>query len=139
MTAGTYGGGQGLVVLTDRRLMFIKEGVMRSKSEDFPLEKMSSAQWSSGMLTGKVTIFASGNKAEIGGVNKADGKRIVDNLRARLSSPQPAPPGPAAPAGPPAAETDPMEQIRKLAELRDAGILSNEEFESKKAEILGRI
>lgn len=137
MTAGTYGGGQGLVVLTDRRLMFIKEGVVKRTSEDFPLDKMSSAQWSSGMVTGKVTIFASGNKAEIAGVNKADGKRIVDILRARLSAAPPTPSPPPAPAGEVA--TDPIEQIRKLAELRDANILSNEEFEAKKAEILRRM
>lgn len=137
MTAGTYGGGQGLVVLTDRRLMFIKEGVMKKVSEDFPLDKVSSAQWSSGMVTGKVTIFASGNKAEIAGVNKADGKRIVDILRARLSAAPPTPVPPPAPAG--ASATDPVEQIRKLAELRDAGILSNEEFEAKKTDILRRM
>jgi hypothetical protein len=31
------------------------------------------------------------------------------------------------------------EQIRKLGELRDSGILTNEEFEAKKAELLGRL
>jgi hypothetical protein len=34
---------------------------------------------------------------------------------------------------------DPLEQIRKLAALRDAGLLSEEEFETKKAELLRRI
>jgi Bacterial PH domain/Short C-terminal domain len=137
MTAGNYGGGQGLMVLTDRRLMFIKEGVMKRTSEDFPLDKLSSAQWSSGMATGKITLFASGNKAEITGVNKTDGKRIVDILRARLSA-APTPTAPAA-TSEGGGSTDPVEQIRGLAELRDAGILSNEEFEAKKTEILGRM
>jgi uncharacterized membrane protein YeaQ/YmgE (transglycosylase-associated protein family) len=31
------------------------------------------------------------------------------------------------------------EQIRKLAELRDDGVLTNEEFEAKKAELLSRL
>ena len=47
---------------------------------------------------------------------------------------QPAPPPPA--AAPPAAD-DPYEQIRKLAELKDAGILTDEEFAKKKAQLLG--
>jgi hypothetical protein len=34
---------------------------------------------------------------------------------------------------------DVTEQIRKLAELRDEGALTNEEFEAKKAELLGRL
>lgn|SRR6266540_1217279 len=34
---------------------------------------------------------------------------------------------------------DPMEQLRKLAELRDAGVVTPEEFEAKKAELLSRM
>jgi hypothetical protein len=43
--------------------------------------------------------------------------------------------GPAAtPATAPA--PDPLDQLRKLAELRDAGIVTNEEFDAKKAQLL---
>jgi hypothetical protein len=41
----------------------------------------------------------------------------------------------AAPAGP----VDPVDAIRRLGELRDAGFISEDEFEAKKAELLGRI
>jgi hypothetical protein len=41
------------------------------------------------------------------------------------------------PAG--ATSPDLADQIRKLAELRDAGVLSPEEFEAKKADLLSRI
>jgi len=44
-------------------------------------------------------------------------------------------PGP----GPSTQSPDLVEQLRKLGELRDAGILTDEEFSTKKAEILGRI
>lgn len=37
------------------------------------------------------------------------------------------------------AAPDPIEQLRKLGELRDAGILTEEEFATKKAEILSRL
>ena len=42
---------------------------------------------------------------------------------------------------PAAASPDPdvLEQLRKLGELRDAGVLTDAEFEAKKAELLGRI
>jgi len=40
---------------------------------------------------------------------------------------------------PTAAEPDVADQIRKLAELRDAGIVSDEEFQTKKAELLKRM
>lgn len=38
-----------------------------------------------------------------------------------------------------ATESDPLEQIRKLAKLRDDGMLSDTEFEAKKAELLRRL
>lgn len=37
------------------------------------------------------------------------------------------------------AAVDPMEQLRKLGELRDAGVLTSAEFETKKAELLSRL
>lgn len=42
-------------------------------------------------------------------------------------------------AGAPAAAADPLEQIRALAELRDAGVLTEAEFEAKKAQLLRRV
>ena len=43
------------------------------------------------------------------------------------------PPPPPAPAAP-----DPIEQLKELAALKDQGILTEEEFASEKAKILGR-
>ncbi len=134
MTTGAYGNGNGLVVLTDRRLLFIQDGVMSKKSEDFPLDKVSSVQWGSGLMLGAITIFASGNKTEIKNVNKDDGKEMVDLVRARLSAPKAAP---VAATG--AAQPDIIGQIKQLGELMAAGVLSQEEFEAKKAELLKRL
>lgn len=53
------------------------------------------------------------------------------------AAPQQAQPVPTAHA--PSPELDPMEQLVKLGQLRDAGILTEEEFATKKAEILARL
>jgi hypothetical protein len=153
MAAGQYGPGMGVVVLTDRRLLFLKDGMTRQATEDFPIDKIASVQWSAGMVLGSLTIFASGNKAEIEQMNKKDGKQIADAVRNRLSMrmPQHLPPPPpmmppqqvglpvhiAPPA--PVAEPDVYEQLRKLGELRDLGIVTGDEFEQKKRELLARI
>jgi hypothetical protein len=134
MTTGAYGRGTGLVILTDRRLVFLQHGIVSQTTEDFPLDKVSSIQWSSGMMLGTVTVFASGNKAVITNVNKADGKEIVDLIRHRLSEKTPQP----APAGAGGVE-DVYEQLRKLGELHSAGVLTDEEFNKKKADLLGRL
>jgi type IV secretory pathway VirB10-like protein len=49
------------------------------------------------------------------------------------------PPPPATPVAAPVAPPDVFEQLRKLAELRDAGIVTAEEFDAKKAELLSRL
>ncbi len=141
ITSGTYGAGTGIVVLTDRRLFFLKDGLMSKTSEDFPLVKISSVQWSSGMLLGKIIVFAAGNKAEITNVQKADGKAITDALRAKLTeSPQSG--LESQQVSSPVTEDfkpDIYEQLAKLGELRNAGVLTDQEFETKKAELLNRI
>ena len=43
----------------------------------------------------------------------------------------------AAPAEPPAAETSYLEELESLAALRDQGIISDEEFDAKKGQLLG--
>ena len=50
------------------------------------------------------------------------------------AAPQAAPPPAAAPA---AGTTDLVDQLRSLAELRDQGILTEEEFAAQKAKLLG--
>ena len=166
MASGNYGPGTGLIVLTDRRLLFVMDGWTRAATEDFPLDKISSVQWNSGMLMGTITVYASGNKAEIKNVANPAGKAISDTIRARLSAPPPAQAGyptaqpvppqhmaaypqpPAQPAAPPAPAsaaslvTTPEQiyaALEQLGRLRDAGVLTPEEFDAKKAELLARI
>jgi len=43
----------------------------------------------------------------------------------------------AAAAPPPAAEEDPIAQIEKLGELKEKGLLTEEEFSAQKAKLLG--
>lgn len=120
----------------------------RQTIEDFPLDKISSVQWSARMVQGTLTIFASGNKADIDHVEKKDGKQIADALRARLSGAarRPAPAPMAAPMPPRGMAVQPAppvpdvyEQLRKLGELRDLGIVTPEEFEEKKRQLPARI
>lgn len=50
----------------------------------------------------------------------------------------PPPPAPApAPAAPAATESDTLEQLTKLGQLKAAGVLTEEEFAAQKAKILG--
>ncbi|GAB3244467.1 PH domain-containing protein [Arthrobacter pigmenti] len=136
--AGAYGGGIGLLALTDRRLLFLKDGIMSQVSEDFPFDKISSIQWHAGMIQGSITVFVSGNKAEIRSVAKDTGQAIVDTIRERISTSSIRTPKTEAFTPPPPSD-DIIDQIKQLGELRDAGILTENEFSTKKAELLDRL
>ncbi|TDC52265.1 SHOCT domain-containing protein [Jiangella ureilytica] len=74
-------------------------------------------------------------KAEVTNVHKDDGRELTERLRERLAAPGPAA---AAPPALPAADGI-IEQIRRLGELHGDGILTDEEFAAKKAELLRRL
>lgn len=139
---GTYGTDQGIVVLTDRRMLFVFHGLMRQAVEDFPLDRISSVHSKAGVVTGDLTIHASGNQAVIKQIVKTDLKHLADALRTRIhagSAPPPPPPVPAPPSAPAAGAPDVMEQLRKLGELHSLGVLTDEEFAAKKTELLSRL
>lgn len=133
LAAGDYDGAQGLLVVTERRLVFFAKGMARTRQEDFPYSKVSSIQTGTSMMSGKLTIFVSGNKALIKNVlPKERVNEIGEYVRGRISD---APASQAAPtAG--AASGNPAERLRSLQSMRDQGLISADEFEAKRMQIL---
>lgn len=131
IVGGTYGKGNGIVVLTDRRVLFYFRGVVSAQTEDFPLDKISSIDYKSGLLLGEITVYVSSQKATIKNVEKVGGKLLVDEARAAIS--HQTTPHHAAPAGTTA------DQLLQLKQLHDAGILSTEEYEAKRAPLIAQL
>lgn len=135
LAQGTYEDKQGIVALTDQRLLFLFHGVMSRAQEDFPLRGITSVQTKSGLMTGDLQVTVSGMKSTIGKVLRGDLEPLAAAIREGMAAAQRAPSAePAPPAG-----ADPYEALSKLAQLRDAGVLSEEEFAAKKQEILSRM
>ena len=107
LTPGFYNGGLGLLVATNRRLIFLDKGMLYGlRVEDFHYDRISSIQYKAGLLLGEITIFASGNRAEISQVEKQMVRQFGDYVRSRVDRPPPlpAPPLPAQPVPPPSAQ-----------------------------------
>ena len=89
---------------------------------------------SKGLGGEKLEVAYSGTRAEIKQLGHAQGDAIVRAFRhAREQS------AAVQPAVKVESAVDPVEQLTKLASLRDAGILTQEEFDAKKADILSRM
>lgn len=83
------------------------------------------------MISGLFVMAQAGKCLELmdhlrarGILKKFAGSQAIEKPKVTIDSPKPAP--------------DAIDQITRLAALRDQGILSNEEFEAKKAELLSR-
>ena len=64
-------------------------------------------------------------------------RRQANRWSQQESYDEPAPTYAAPPAAPAAPVADPIEQLQRLAALKDQGILTDEEFAAQKAKILG--
>lgn len=136
---GMYSKGLGILVATNKRLVFVDKGMIYGLTvETFPYKNISSIQYSTGLLYGKLTIFSSGNKSEIDNVGKKEVRLFSEFVRNKLSS-----------LDEPLENRNKMDdhgsynsspgkitQLERLAELKEKGILSEEEFAAEKEKIL---
>lgn len=134
MAQGTYNNGSGLLVASNKRLLFIDKGWFSLKVEDFPYDKISSIQYETGMLSGSITIYCSGNKAAISNIiPKQKCRDFAEYIRARISKPMEHASMPTAAAS---SGNSVADQLEKLASLREKGVLTDEEFANEKRKIL---
>ena len=83
------------------------------------------------------TAVVAGTAAHMGAKSA---QRSAEAAQAQYAPPPEAPPAPApaaAPAAPQAVDEAGIEELKQLAALKDQGILTEEEFAAKKAQILG--
>ena len=78
---GTYEDKQGIVALTDLRLVLLFHGIIGQAKEDFPLKLISSVQTKSGFATGEIKVHVSGNNAVISGILKNDLEPLANAVR----------------------------------------------------------
>jgi len=119
---------EGAAILTDKRFVFIRAGMLSDKIEPWPLSKISSLEGRKGLINYSLKAYTSGDDLELLIVgDKAGAAAFVRAAQEAIHAP-------AAPGS-----DDPMEQLGKLGELRDAGVLSEDEFAEKKTALLARI
>ena len=125
-------------VVTDRRV-FTRKGLIMIKSErSLPASWIQDASVNSTLGAAKVSISTAGGSKgtdSLGWLSSRDARALQDAIlkqsnAARLAERS---------AGTYDPQPDVMDQIRKLAELRDSGAISNDEFETKKGDLLSRM
>ena len=137
--SGTYHNGNGILVATDRRLIFIDKGLIGLTVEDIYFEDISSIESHQGWLMGSLTIYARGNKESVENVQKQNVRPFSDLLRNELAKSKKMKVDMLAPtqqAVSTPTRADNIDALFKLAELHKMGVLTDDEFAEQKAKLL---
>lgn len=128
---GTDSVRNGVFVATENRLVFFSKKLIGYELETFPFKSISSIEKSKGMLGHAITVYSSGNNAKMKWIKsgKGDVLALTEFVNSKIGN-----------AG--TSESNQLDipaQIQKLANLKEQRILTEEEFISKKAELLAKI
>lgn len=146
VAGGRYGGKKGLLALTDQRVLFLTDGVLARGTQEYPVGGISSVHLKSGLLMSTLEFVASGARVTVDQMQKLDAEPLTSRLRQRISGvPLPAAGTFTPSAGMPGHSTatstgageDLTQALTRLADLRDRGVLTEDEFAQQKARLLG--
>lgn len=123
----------GIFIATNERIVFFAKKLTGYDLESFPLENISSMEVSKGMMGHKISFFASGNKVKMKWINKGEIQKFIDYIRENIGKKEAAATNKVQTNN----SNDEYDQIKKLAELKEEGLITEEEFNEKKRQILG--
>lgn len=140
--SGRLNNNQWLIVCTERRIVCLDKGFVELKQRDIPLARISSISSREGVFGGNVDISEIGGQVMLfGSVPPGEARKFADAAnRALEDRAQPnygtVPASPTSSVATPAHQVDVVEQLKKFAELRDMGILTEDEFQAQKEKLL---
>jgi hypothetical protein len=135
MVRGIYGGKRGVLVATDRRVIFVaKEWFRHSRAESFLYDEITSVRYAPYIIYGGVAIVARGDEVIIRTIGRGDARAFHEHVSARMARTLTS----ARTRGhiPPQVKDNIITQIERLAELKEQDVLTEEEMQEQKRELL---
>ena len=130
ITSGMINNATWLGVCTDRRLIFLNRSMfIGTQQVQMPLDRIQSIDHEFGLCFGSMSIFDGVNVFKMGWINKSSVLpfvKVTQEMMYKMHQPKG--------ATTPAADT--ASQLAKLAELKEKGYLTEEEFQSQKKKLL---
>jgi hypothetical protein len=129
----------GVLAATHKRVVFFAKKLGGYDFESFPYGNISSVERSKGMLGHVITLHASGNEVRLKWIQDGDISKFVSTVDSRIGNKQASTASTSSASPPKSSPSDIPSQIKELAALKDQGVLSEQEFEKKKAELLAKM
>lgn len=129
-----YGKTPGLLVATNKRLIYVSKVLLNVTVEEFYYNKISNIQYTSDIMFGQVEIYLSGSWCKFHNLNIKNGKQMADFIKQQINSVNDV--QTTMQTTTIINQADPMEQLEKLSTLKEKGIITEEEFNVKKKQLL---
>lgn len=129
MTRCNSGSAAGVLAVTNRRIIFGSVILWKSTIKDFDIKKITSVTYSS-ELANKIKIQSSADVLMITAIEKNAGQLIVNKIKELQMQ------GDSGSEQVSSGQND-LNDLEKLADLKEKGIITEEEFSLKKKQILG--
>jgi len=81
LAAGVYGSGGGLLAVTNRRVLLLRDGRGGQASEGYPLELLNTVDWVAGPARGTIIVGDADNASELTQVEPVEGTSVVKLIR----------------------------------------------------------
>lgn len=133
-TSGFVDGNTWLITCTNKRILFLDKGMIYGlKQVEIPIEKINSVSYSKGLMFGNITIHHGSDHMEIKQINKITLNPLVDAINNEIENLK-------------GEKNDPIQskelsysiadEIKKFKGLLDEGVITEDEFQTKKKELL---
>lgn len=139
--SGILNGNTWLVTCTNKRILFLDKGLLFGcKQLEIPLDKINSVEITKGLLLGTITVWDGASAMKIDGISKTTLQPFVNavnnarellkhkhhnhniDMEQSINQKQ---------------ENDYIQELERLAVLKEKGIITEEEFLNKKKQLLG--
>jgi len=121
----------GAMFATNQRLVFFTKWISGFNLEHFPYQNISSFEVGKKLMGHYVAFFASGNEVKLKWIRTGDMALFSRTVREAMEGDTSVSTQPVI--------NDAIDKLERLGKLRDAGVVSGEEFELKKHELLNRL
>lgn len=128
----------GLLLITSKRAMFYATMMFgRYDQIVFPYDQISSVYCHKGMIGDELQLQVASDRVTIHNIPKGEGDVAAQNIRDMVGTMKAQPTASVVVSAAP--QIDIADQIEKLGKLREKGLITNEEFERKRSELLSRL
>ena len=130
-TSGLMDGNTWLLTLTDRRIIFLDKGIIYGLSQAIiDLDKVNSISFKTGLFFAEIVVTDGAVQRKIENVWKKTAKAFTNKVQAAIEARKQTKPNTSG------KDLTTVEQLEKLANLKEKGIITQEEFDKQKIILL---